>query len=295
MAFNATEAERARNIQAEDAQKRSLEVPVARDFRQLFRQMGRDVGDLYALTGRGLDAEAYTDDVRSILRPAYTKSTRLFGNDIADHLEAEKDNTEEALVGALFLAAARNNTTFDEELAAYEGLKNQELRQFVNTSVPLSTQEITRTNQNNINRSIAQALSMSDQADETLTQGAIGAIAAAHFTSTNLFRGDMIAETEILNAAEGAKQISTESFMTAAGNQADLQAQKVWITQGDEKVRPSHVTADFQSQDIETPFEVGGARLRFPGDKSLGAPAREIINCRCNSQQSIDVAGTPRT
>lgn len=54
-----------------------------------------------------------------------------------------------------------------------------------------------------------------------------------------------------------------------------------WVTFHDERVRPTHRIADFQTKPIDEPFNVGGYKMMFPGDSSFGAPPQEIINCRC--------------
>lgn len=54
-----------------------------------------------------------------------------------------------------------------------------------------------------------------------------------------------------------------------------------WITAGDERVRSSHADANGQQVPIDQPFEIGGFQIPKPGDSSLGAPAGEVINCRC--------------
>ena len=58
-------------------------------------------------------------------------------------------------------------------------------------------------------------------------------------------------------------------------------AKKRWITKNDKKVRHTHVWSDGQEADIEKPFIVGGYEMLFPLDQSLGADAREVVNCRC--------------
>lgn len=63
---------------------------------------------------------------------------------------------------------------------------------------------------------------------------------------------------------------------------ADSTIVKVWVTMADERVRPTHVEAEGQERRVDEPFDVGGGKLRFPGDTSLGAPLKEIINCRCS-------------
>ena len=62
---------------------------------------------------------------------------------------------------------------------------------------------------------------------------------------------------------------------------ASGQKTHMWVTFHDERVRPTHSVADFQVKPIDEPFDVGGYKMMFPGDDSLGAPPEEIINCRC--------------
>ena len=61
----------------------------------------------------------------------------------------------------------------------------------------------------------------------------------------------------------------------------DGQLTHTWETMRDEKVRGTHALADMQTVPINEPFTVGGYKLLFPTDDSLGAPASETCGCRC--------------
>lgn len=101
-------------------------------------------------------------------------------------------------------------------------------------------------------------------------------------------RAERIARTEIVGVSNAA------NFYGAVRLIPDLET-KNWISTGDRRTRPTHRTAGASQRDVpyNKPFEVGGSLLMFPGDPSLGAAAKEIINCRCGvtfgtSTASID-------
>lgn len=88
-------------------------------------------------------------------------------------------------------------------------------------------------------------------------------------------RSVLIARTELISASNEA----TFHGATAIANPGD---RKVWLSGRDPRVRPDHEDADGQEVSLDQPFKVGGHRLMFPGDRSLGAPASQISNCRCS-------------
>lgn len=57
---------------------------------------------------------------------------------------------------------------------------------------------------------------------------------------------------------------------------------KVWITEGDERVRPTHDEVFGVDIPINEYFTVGDSVLLMPGDTNNGAELKEILNCRCH-------------
>jgi uncharacterized protein with gpF-like domain len=91
-------------------------------------------------------------------------------------------------------------------------------------------------------------------------------------------RSETIARTEVINAS------NMGSYQGAAAT--GVATEKQWISTHDDRARPDHWNvadggADGQVSKMEDPFVVGGHKLMWPGDSSQGAPADQIINCRC--------------
>ena len=287
MAFNDDPNEIQRRVNLEDRLRRQLEDPLARDFRRLFRQIGTDIVDMFTLTGRVVDAAQYIPDVSAFLRTAYTRTVNVFNHSVEDHIIDNQNDFNEELIAALLFTADQRGTSFDDEFGRFISQRNVQTQQFINQTIPVRVEEITRTNQTNIDRAITQAVTAAAETGEDVAQRVIAQDAGRLFTKNNLFRGAMIAETEILTASEGVKAIEVASFMAVSGALAQLQSEKIWVTMGDDKVRPSHVAVDFSVVLENEAFIVGGFPMQHPGDDSMGAPASEIVRCRCNTQYVI--------
>lgn len=89
-------------------------------------------------------------------------------------------------------------------------------------------------------------------------------------------RAMTIARTETHNAANMAQFERAKS----SAEIADLDVMVEWIATNDGRVRDNHRHADGQKQPIGTPFNVGGDKMKYPGDRS-GGSAANTINCRC--------------
>lgn len=82
-----------------------------------------------------------------------------------------------------------------------------------------------------------------------------------------------IARTETTIAMNEAQALA----MISSGAEQN----KIWICRMDGRERESHHLAHNQKVTESGLFLVGGYNMKFPGDRSNGAPAKEVIQCRC--------------
>jgi hypothetical protein len=101
-------------------------------------------------------------------------------------------------------------------------------------------------------------------------------------------RGETIGLAEGLTALQAAKH---EAYVQAVerGDINERDVRRTWRDAGDLRVRHSHSKMDGQTVGLREPFVApSGARLMYPGDTSLGAPASETVRCRCDVSYRID-------
>lgn len=105
-------------------------------------------------------------------------------------------------------------------------------------------------------------------------------------------RGEDIARTEAMQGFNSARDQAWEQSIEE-GNIARENVRKTWQTAGpDGRRRDTHIAMQGQQVRHGEPFtSPSGARLLHPGDTSLGAPASEIVDCRCVQQVSGDFIG----
>lgn len=84
------------------------------------------------------------------------------------------------------------------------------------------------------------------------------------------------ARTGYTEAQNGGRQAAAE-----AAAKIGVKSRKRWACLKDHRTRHAHQKADGQIVDGDVAFDVGGEKLMFPGDKSLGASAWNLYNCRC--------------
>lgn len=113
-----------------------------------------------------------------------------------------------------------------------------------------------------------------------LSPGKIANELMAGITTMNRESAVRAARTGI-TAAENAGRLDS---WRAAENMG-ITIRRRWMCTKDARTRFGHAMADGQTvEGTKTPFIVGGEKMMFPGDKSLGAHGWNIYNCRCTTR-----------
>lgn len=95
-------------------------------------------------------------------------------------------------------------------------------------------------------------------------------------TGQSIKQARRVAQTERTRIQSQARQMAVEE-----AEKMGIKMEREWSTNMDGKERDTHAAANGQIVQTGEPFTVGGYKLMYPGDTSMGAPASETINCRC--------------
>lgn len=107
-------------------------------------------------------------------------------------------------------------------------------------------------------------------------------------------RGETIARTELLGSLHAAQDEAEQQLIDAGKISRDM-IDEEWDAANDKDTRDSHAFMDSQKPDANGIYTTGaGYRMKHPGDTSLGAPAKEIILCRCTKRKSYDFISSLR-
>jgi len=88
------------------------------------------------------------------------------------------------------------------------------------------------------------------------------------------YRTELIARVETMR--------SSNAGATALFKSWEIE-QKEWLSTRDDRTRDAHLLADGQIKPMDDPFILStGVQLMYPLDMSLGAPANQVMNCRCS-------------
>jgi hypothetical protein len=146
---------------------------------------------------------------------------------------------------------------------------------FVNRA-KAAAQQITKTTRKNIVLSVNSQLRNATPGISGVDNQAISRSVGTQLSRNGRIRSSGIALTETQATAELSKSLEADALSSVFAPPT-----KVWVSQGDSRVRDTHIQADGQEVSVNDSFIVGGASLMYPGDPS--GPAREVVNCRCSS------------
>lgn len=152
------------------------------------------------------------------------------------------------------------------------------------------------TAQRRLIRSVARATAAIAVPESGFTAADLPRLTARDWLRRQVVQARAVAAVETQMAAETAKGIEANRLLgeSAPVEKAQGEAFKVWVTQGDSRVRTppksqfDHLEADGQRVRVSEAFEVSGEFLRWPGDWSLGASGGNIYNCRCSAVYEAD-------
>lgn len=259
----------------EEAIKTRLESRLERESKALLNQVTKAAVGLYAASGQLLNANEFTDEWEVLLRQHYRRTTSKFDETLRNQINADSDEFRDESLAVV------NSDDLDSQIQLAT-------LAFIASRVPRSARSITNTTQDDLARSLTNAIT--DVLQEAppggrITNRQVATQLGRRFRQTSGGRPTTIGMSETGFAAEGSKNIEAEN--TRQLTSGLIQIQKMWITVGDSRVRPqqggrfNHVAADRQLVQEDEPFIVTGERLMFPTDTSLGASLGNVINCRC--------------
>ena len=106
------------------------------------------------------------------------------------------------------------------------------------------------------------------------------------------YRGDVIARTESIKALRAGQHESINQAVDK-GEVDEQDVTRIWDSTGnDGRTRDNHLLMEGQTRKQGEPFDFPfGGQAMFPSDDSLGAPASELIQCRCRENTQIDFLG----
>lgn len=132
---------------------------------------------------------------------------------------------------------------------------------------------------------VAKAIS----AGTPLSADVIDKLTGSYRNAALKYRGEMIGRTEAMQSLNASEYEATKQAVDMGAVSKDA-VQREWDSAGDDRVRPSHRLLNGQRVGLDDPFIAPDtqAEMLHPGDTSLGAPASEIIGCRCRVRSVID-------
>lgn len=219
--------------------------------------------------------------LKPIINAQYIESARLFQhgiNDVGHAVVVQRPRLKRLFrshykqVGNIFntMAFKLSENQFKQALSYDKKGFREDFERTYNAFIAAKTRDILIKTDRTTQLAILKVI-QNGQA-EGLAPGAIATKIRKVGNITSSFRARRISRTETHAASQ-------EAFDTAVSNKA-IPMDREWVTFRDGRERTAHRIANGQIQPQDTPFDVGGEHLRFPGDQ-LNGSAKNVVNCRC--------------
>lgn len=246
------------------AKKIRLERKLNIEMRRILNKYAVALGRSLRVRGTVPNARALTGQrTLIVLEDQYERTAKVFKKDFRK--EVEKSNP------------------YIFEYKTIEDDIDDNLASFIATRSVTRSAVITTTTQADSQAAVLRATIELLDAEIALTNEAVASRTVSIFKRGINGRANTIAITETQNAAEGTKAIEVETVRRSPDVPGVETVLKTWNVIEDGKERDTHREADGQEVDSTGSFTVGSSSLLYPGDDSLGAELKEIINCRCST------------
>jgi len=291
-------------LHREVAEKLRLEALIKPGIRKIFAMVAADFRASVARTGQPPPVTRYRKAFETLLEEHYRRCQKSFSGAILLHND---------VLTFTALRAKQNKQVDGEEESNIKDLIWAIFLLWRDQHAPIQADIIVGTTARDMEDAINQGRMALREEDKPTDNRSVALAALAILKRILRGRVDLIAVTETQAASETAKAIEASAVsrtlipgiplprdivplveptvrpveVPGPGPRltpVESTLKKNWLTMRDRRVRHTHKEAEGQSRALNEAFNVGGARMMFPGDTSLGAPIREIANCRCSTQ-----------
>lgn len=221
--------------------------------------------------------------------PTYPRAAEIMRRNRLDFVReltrAQRESTRAALTEALQTGAGTVQTarTIRESI----GLTEMQRRAVGNYRRLLEAGDAAALTRDLRDRRFDPSVRRAVEGDEVLGAKKIDRMVEQYRSRYLQYRAENIARTETLRTVGHARREALSQTL----EQVELPRSSVvrtWAATQDARTRDTHAEMDGQQVAMDEAFRSpSGAQLMFPGDASLGAPAEEVINCRCSELHEI--------
>lgn len=260
----------------EEARKIRLENKFRPTVTSLFNRMAKAFENLYLTTGQIIQYNEFSGQWAGALETHY----RRVGKDFTSNVR------KSGYVRDLMIKQDEDELTGDEIAAVAAAYLL-----FTQSRVSEQTTFIISTSNDDVLQAVQGALRQFriDNPLREPTNEEIGRRASKILRKKFNSRITTITNMQTQAPAEEAKRLEARALAGVALLPFQLvtdvpdQVTKLWADVRDSAVRDAHAAANGQRRIADDPFIVGGERLQYPGDGSLGASIGNLANCRCSA------------